>query len=348
MISTSKNAKTIELPSPESVCSSLPANETLLNFVEAARFNIRNILNGNDSRLLAIVGPCSIHDLDQSFAYGQKLRTLAEELSESLFIVMRVYFEKPRTQGGWKGYIKDPHLNGSSDMAKGILNARALLIKILELGLPTATEFLEPIVPAFLEELVCWSCVGSRTVESPIHRQLASGLAMPTGFKNSTHGDIRPALQGMIAASEPQTMVSIGKKGNASLLITKGNTDTHLVLRGGMHPNHSPAFIEKARSELIEFELNPRLIVDCSHGNSQKHHEKQPHVLESIIEQIRTGESSIVGFMLESNLEAGRQAHLKNKSKLRYGISITDSCLDWNSTEALLRKVASTIRAELL
>jgi 3-deoxy-7-phosphoheptulonate synthase len=291
-----------------------------------------------------IVGPCSIHDTVAGTEYARKLAKLAQEVADRIMIVMRVYFEKPRTTVGWKGLIMDPHLDGSHDIATGLRTARSFLREVLDLGLPTATELLDPITPQYIADLVCWSAIGARTTESQTHRQMASGLSMPLGFKNGTDGSIQAAINAIKAASQSQTFLGINMDGVASSVTTRGNPDCHIVLRGGSAgPNYSPAHIAEVEKLLTKAGLPKTILIDCSHDNSAKQPERQPEVLHAILEQVTTGNSSILGAMIESNLHAGNQAFPQPKEKLSHGVSITDGCIDWSTTEKLVREIHTAL-----
>lgn len=328
------------LPSPEELLREVPRSPALADFVADSRQALREIIFGQDDRLLVIAGPCSIHDTTAALEYARKLAALADELSGRLCIVMRVYFEKPRTTVGWKGLIMDPHLDGTYDIPEGLRQARSFLREVLGLGLPTATELLDPITPQYIADLICWSAIGARTAESQTHRQMASGLSMPLGFKNGTGGNIQLALNGIKAALQPQTFLGVSPKGQASAVSTLGNPNCHLILRGGENgPNCSPEAIAGAEEMLIRNQLRPSILVDCSHANSGKDPARQPEVLRALMTQIQEGNRSIIGVMLESFLAAGSQPFPRPMEELVYGQSITDGCIDWNTTEELLREV---------
>ncbi len=322
--------ETAVLPSPEYLCRELPCSHKQGNFVAEARMEIGNILSGKDSRLLIIVGPCSIHDVAGGREYARKLAVLAREVAGKMMIVMRVYFEKPRTTVGWKGLIMDPHLDGSCDIPNGLKSARNFLREVLDLGLPTATELLDPITPQYIADLICWSAIGARTAESQVHRQMASGLSMPLGIKNGTSGEILPAINAIKAAREPQTFLGVSHQGLASAVTTRGNPYSHIILRGGdQGPNYSPKDVEKTRDHLLKAGLPPTIMIDCSHGNSGKDAARQPEVFHQVLEQ-QSG--PVFGLMLESNLVAGNQTFPQPMENLRYGQSITDACMGWDQT----------------
>ncbi len=315
-------------------------------FVSLSRIHIKNILKGLDPRLMVVVGPCSIHDPEAALEYGEKLAALSAELSDHLFIVMRTYFEKPRTTVGWKGLINDPDMNGTHLISKGLGIARGLLCKITALKIPVAVETLDPITPEYLADLISWGAIGARTTESQTHREIASGLSFPIGFKNGTDGNLQIALDAMKSALHPHSFLGINREGKTSIIHTSGNPDVHMVLRGGnKKPNYTPEDIAKVE-ELLEKSGFPRTVmVDCSHGNSNKDHERQPVVLADIVKQITSGNRSISGVMIESNLEAGSQSIPKDLSQLKYGVSITDKCIDWKTTENMLREAHGQLKA---
>jgi 3-deoxy-7-phosphoheptulonate synthase len=338
--------ETRELPSPAALADEIPKTDALAAFVTRARQDIHRLIFTDDRRLLLIVGPCSIHDVDAGLEYAGRLAGLSKEVSDRLMIVMRVYFEKPRTTVGWKGLIMDPHLDGSHDIAAGFRSARRFLLDVLSLGLPTATELLDPITPQYIADLVCWSAIGARTAESQTHRQMASGLSMPMGFKNGTDGSVQTAINAIRAASQPQTFLGINMDGRASAVVTAGNPNCHIVLRGGSAgPNFSPEHILKTEQLLGSAGLIRSILVDCSHDNSLKKPERQPEVMREIMAQVAAGNSSIMGAMIESNLEAGSQKFPQPLEKLRRGVSITDGCIDWPTTEALVREVHASLKS---
>lgn len=341
------------LPTPQAVMAELPLGSRAADVVERGRDEVRAILNGVDDRLLVIVGPCSIHDPKAGLEYARRLVSQAEKHREDLLIVMRTYFEKPRTTVGWKGLINDPRLDGSHDIAAGLRAARRFLQQIAALGLPTATEFLEPISPQYVADLVSWGAIGARTTESQIHRQLASGLSMPIGFKNGTDGGLQVALDACSAAGAAQAFLGIDDDGRASLVSTSGNPDAHIILRGGRKgPNYSAADVEAASVALAAQQLNPRLIVDASHANSGKSHHRQAEVALELGSQLETGGASaaaIAGVMLESFLVGGAQnldveAQGAGCDELLYGQSVTDACMDWDVTASVLGQLAASAR----
>ena len=307
--------------------------------LKTARTEIRNILFGNDKRFLVIVGPCSIHDPEAGLEYAAKLAALSRELKDRLCIVMRVYFEKPRTTVGWKGLIMDPDLDGTCNIPDGLRLARRILRDVLELGVATATELLDPITPQYIADLICWSAVGARTTESQTHRQMASGLSMPLGFKNGTFGHISPAVNAIKAAMQPQTFLGVSEDGIASAVTTSGNPDCHIILRGGEDgPNYGADDVAETRAALEAAKLKPAIMIDASHGNCAKDHHRMPQVFREIVRQRAAGEESIIGAMLESNLVGGNQKFPRPLNELTRGQSITDACMDWATTEQALRE----------
>ncbi len=325
------------LVDPVAIKREMPITPESEATVIAGRRRIIEILSHRDPRLLMIVGPCSIHDEKAALEYAERLAGLQREVEDTMLLVMRVYFEKPRTTIGWKGLINDPYLNGSCDMNEGLRRARRLLLKITGMGLPTATEMLDPITPQYLAGLVCWSAIGARTTESQTHREMASGLSMPVGFKNCTDGGLMTAIHAMIAARTPQSFIGVNPEGRSCIVSTSGNPWTHLVLRGGSRPNYDSVSIEEACRELSKAGLEETLVVDCSHGNSRKKHEGQAVVLKNVIGQRLEGNRALIGTMLESNLKEGNQPLSNNPAELEYGVSITDECISWETTEELLR-----------
>jgi 3-deoxy-7-phosphoheptulonate synthase len=332
--------ETRALPSPSTLLAELPKTEAQAEFVTHARREIHRLIFTDDRRFLLIIGPCSIHDLAAGRDYATRLAHLSREVADRVLIVMRVYFEKPRTTVGWKGLIMDPHLDGSHDIAAGLRLGRSFLRDVLDLGLPTATEFLDPITPQYVADLVCWGAIGARTTESQTHRQMASGLSMPLGFKNGTDGSLQPAVNAIQAAAQPQTFLGINLDGSASAIVTRGNPDCHVVLRGGAGgPNFSPSHIAQTEALLAKAGLPKAILVDCSHDNSAKKPELQPEVLRALLDQVAAGNRSIMGAMIESNLEAGNQPFPQPRGQLRHGVSITDGCLGWPTTEMLVREL---------
>lgn len=308
-------------------------------FISQSREEINRIIFGDDQRQLFVVGPCSIHDLKSGLEYGKRLAALQEKVKDRICLVMRVYFEKPRTSVGWKGLIMDPDLDGSSNITKGLKVAREFLREIIDLGLPTATELLDPITPQYIADLVSWAAIGARTTESQTHRQMASGLSMPVGFKNGTDGGLPVAINAIKAAKAKQTFLGINIQGFASEVTTEGNPNCHVVLRGGKDgPNYDSASVQKVAAELEAAGLPAAIMVDCSHANSNKQPLRQPEVLDSILEQVVNGEKSIIGTMIESNINEGNQKFPAPKEDLKYGVSITDGCIGWETTEASILK----------
>jgi 3-deoxy-7-phosphoheptulonate synthase len=336
--------ETRPLLSPAYIKSEFPITETTATLVSETRDRIRQIFSGEDRRMLVIVGPCSIHDVDAAMEYGDKLTQLRAELHDELEIVMRVYFEKPRTTIGWKGLINDPHLDNSYDINTGLRLARKLLLDLANLNLPAATELLDPITPQYIADLICWTAIGARTTESQIHRQMASGLSMPVGYKNGTDGSLKAAINAMLAARISHHFLGINNDGLASIVKTTGNPDGHLVLRGGGDgPNYHQEKVTAAAKALKNKALNHRLIIDCSHDNSDKNYNLQPAVLEDIARQVQAGASSIMGVMIESHLVAGNQSLTGDRSSLIYGQSITDACVNWEVTQTMLRSLAQAV-----
>ncbi|MGB0272465.1 MAG: 3-deoxy-7-phosphoheptulonate synthase [Opitutales bacterium] len=331
------------LPSPTDLCEAIEKTDAAAQFVAESRDAIHKIIFGDDRRLLVVVGPCSIHDINAGRDYAQKIARLAEEVKDRMLLVMRVYFEKPRTTVGWKGLIMDPKLDGTSDIPEGLRIARNFLKEVIELGVPTATELLDPITPQYIADLVCWSAIGARTTESQTHRQMASGLSMPLGFKNGTDGGLAVAINAIKAASQPQTFLGIDNQGQANALTTKGNPNCHIVLRGGSHgPNYGADDVAVAREQLEAAGLTPAIMIDCSHANSGKDPARQPEVFSELVRQSLT-DRSVIGAMVESNLQAGSQSFPQPVEALQYGVSITDGCIDWATTERILREAHSTL-----
>ncbi|TNG91246.1 3-deoxy-7-phosphoheptulonate synthase [Pasteurellaceae bacterium USgator11] len=327
------------LLTPQELKEKLPLSTALSQQIEQSRREIANIIHKKDNRLLLVIGPCSIHDPISALEYAHKLKVLADEVKDTIYVVMRVYFEKPRTTVGWKGLINDPHLDGSFDVENGLQLARKLLIDLAELGLPLATEALDPISPQYMAELFSWSAIGARTTESQTHREMASGLSMSVGFKNGTDGSLATAINALKAASLGHRFIGINQQGQVSLLQTAGNKDGHVILRGGKAPNYQAEFVQQCEQELAKAGLEQSIMIDCSHGNSNKDYRRQPLVAEDAVQQILDGNRSITGLMLESNLFAGNQNSEQPKQQLKYGVSITDACIDWQTTEQLLRKI---------
>ena len=325
------------LPSPGALRAELPATEAQSALITKSREDVQNIISGDDARFLVIVGPCSIHDVKAGREYAERLATLADKVKDRMLLVMRVYFEKPRTTVGWKGLIMDPHLDGTNDIPTGLRIARSFLREVLDLGLPTATELLDPITPQYIADLLSWTAIGARTTESQTHRQMASGLSMPVGFKNTTSGDVTAAINAIKAAMQPQTFLGISDQGTASAVSTRGNPHCHVILRGGEPgPNFSATHVAETESLLRRNGLETAIMIDASHANCGKDHQLMPGVFREILRQRQTGTTSIIGAMLESNLVAGSQAFPQPLDQLTYGQSITDKCLDWTTTLELL------------
>lgn len=332
------------LISPALVMEELPITQTISEVVVENRNAISQIIKNLDHRLVVVVGPCSIHDPDAAIEYAKRLKPCINQYADDLVILMRIYFEKPRTTIGWKGLINDPFLDGSFNINRGLRTARKLLCDVNELGVGAATEFLDTIVPQYISDLVSWGAIGARTTESQVHRELASGLSMPIGFKNATNGEIQIAIDAIGAAQHPHHFLSVTKHGIAAIVSTKGNDCCHVILRGGNDgPNYSSKHIQETVTKLVDANLPKKVMVDCSHGNSQKDHLKQKIVVASVAEQMIAGEAAIFGVMLESNLIAGKQT-LSNKANLVYGQSVTDACVDWKETELLLEQLATASR----
>ena len=335
------------LVTPQELKLELPLSEHAYHYVLNARKTVADIVHKRDNRVLIVAGPCSIHDIDSAKEYALKLKKLHDELNDDFYILMRVYFEKPRTTVGWKGMINDPDMDESFDVEKGLRQARELMIWLAELGLPVATEALDPISPQYMSELVSWSAIGARTTESQTHREMASGLSMPVGFKNGTDGKLGVAINALESAASSHRFMGINQKGQVALLQTAGNPDGHVILRGGKTPNYDAQSVEICERQLHSANLNARLIVDCSHGNSSKDHRKQKGVCEDVFKQILSGNQSIIGVMLESHLNEGNQSSNKPMSELTYGVSVTDACIDWATTERLLREGAASLSSVL-
>jgi 3-deoxy-7-phosphoheptulonate synthase len=333
------------LLSPALLLDDLPLDTRGASTVSCSREEVVRILDGDDDRLVVVVGPCSVHDCNAALEYAHRLAQLAERLSDDLRIVMRVYFEKPRTTVGWKGLINDPNLDGSFAVNQGLRLARQLLLDVIALGVPAGCEFLDPITPQFFADAVTWGAIGARTTESQVHRQLASGLSMPVGFKNGTSGDVQIAIDAIRAAAQPHSFFGVTEQGLAGIVATRGNQDCHVILRGGQNgPNYDGESVRHVLAALSKNKLPPRLIVDASHGNSSRDYRRQPEVIRAIAEQIASGERGVVGAMLESFLVEGRQ-DLTDPSTLTYGQSVTDACINWATTESTLDELAAAVRA---
>ena len=330
------------LLTPALLQESLPVSDTLIDRVEQQRRAISDVLHGRDDRLIVVVGPCSIHDHDQTMEYARRLQPLAQELADDLLVVMRVYFEKPRTTVGWKGYINDPHLDGTFAMNEGLERARRLLLEVVELGLPAGTEFLDLLSPQFISDLIAWGAIGSRTTESQSHRQLASGMSCPVGFNNATHGGVKVAEDPIVSAQSPHAFMGMTKMGQAAIFETRGNDDCHVILRGGKTPNYDAAHVQAACEALQASQLRPQVMIDLSHANSSKQHQRQIDVASDVASQIAGGDARITGVMIESHLEEGRQD--LGKGELKRGVSITDACISMEQTEPVLRELAAAVR----
>lgn len=332
------------LITPAELKQKLPLPQVLRGQIETHRREISDIIHKKDKRLLVVVGPCSVHDPLAALDYGKRLKALADELKDELYIVMRVYFEKPRTTVGWKGLINDPKIDGSFDVEHGLHIARELLLELAELGLPLATEALDPMTPQYMADLFSWSAIGARTTESQTHREFASGLSMAVGFKNGTDGSLATAINAMKAASMGHSFIGINQNGQVNLLHTEGNPDGHVILRGGKVPNFAAEFVKECERELEKAGLESAIMIDCSHGNSNKDYRRQPAVAEEATNQIVNGNKSIIGLMIESHINAGNQSAEQPVSEMKYGVSITDACIDWETTDSLLRKVATVLK----
>ncbi|HBR1905521.1 3-deoxy-7-phosphoheptulonate synthase AroF [Klebsiella pneumoniae] len=335
------------LMTPEQLKAEFPLSVEQEAQIAHARQTISDIIAGRDPRLLVVCGPCSIHDPEAAIEYARRFKALAAEVSDSLYLVMRVYFEKPRTTVGWKGLINDPHMDGSFDVEGGLKIARRLLVELVNMGLPLATEALDPNSPQYLGDLFSWSAIGARTTESQTHREMASGLSMPVGFKNGTDGSLATAINAMRAAAMPHRFVGINQAGQVCLLQTQGNPNGHVILRGGKAPNYGPEDVAKCEKEMAQAGLKPSLMVDCSHGNSNKDFRRQPAVAESVVAQIKDGNRSIIGLMIESNIHEGNQSSEQPREAMKYGVSVTDACISWKTTEALLRELDKDLRGHL-
>jgi 3-deoxy-7-phosphoheptulonate synthase len=334
------------LPTPLALRAELPCTEDEARHVATSREAVRRILNGDDDRLLVIVGPCSIHDPASAIEYAGRLREMIATTQDALFPVMRVYFEKPRTRMGWKGLIYDPALDGEGDIGEGLRSARRILLECARLGVPAASEILDLVTPQYYAELLSWGAIGARTVESPLHRQMASALSAPLGFKNATNGSVQVAIDAIHVAAGQHRFPSISLEGRAIVVTTTGNPDTHLVLRGANSgPNYDAASVAAAARSLIEAGLPARLLIDCSHGNSAKDYRRQPEVAADIARQLMQGDTAIAGVLLESHLVAGRQEITNGRESLRYGQSVTDGCIGWDDTVAVLEALAQAVRA---
>ena len=336
--------KNVPLPTPASLQQEVSRSDQQAAFMAESRKVIRDILTGTDPRFLLIVGPCSIHDPKAGIEYAEKLAKLAEEVKDKVYIVMRVYFEKPRTTVGWKGLIMDPNLDGTDDIATGLRKARTFLREIIDLGLPTATELLDPITPQYIADLISWSAIGARTTESQTHRQMASGLSMPLGFKNTTTGDLVAAVNAINAATQPQTFLGVSEQGVASAVTTSGNPDCHIILRGGDNgPNYSATHVADTVDLLTKKGACSSIMIDASHANCEKNDELMPNVYRDIIAQRAAGNTKIIGAMLESHLVAGNQKFPQPLENLTHGQSITDKCINWDTTVALIKETQAAL-----
>ena len=333
-----------EVVAPNTVHDECPITEEGSKTVFEAREAIHRILHGEDDRLLVITGPCSVHDTDAALEYARKLKAVAEELKDDLVVVMRVYFEKPRTTVGWKGLINDPNLDGSFAINDGLRIARKLLVDLTDMGVPTGTEFLDLISPQYVADLVSWGAIGARTTESQVHRELASGLSCPVGFKNGTDGGLQIAIDAIRSASQPHHFLSLTKEGRSAIFSTAGNEDCHIILRGGRKPNYDADSVNEASQKLESAGIPANIMVDCSHANSQKQPERQVNVAEDVADQIAVGDKRIVGIMLESHLVAGRQDVEGDRNALTYGQSITDACISWEQTAPVMYELAEAVR----
>lgn len=336
------------LVTPDDLKRHIPLTDKAERTVVEGRRTIQNILDGSDPRLLVVVGPCSIHDVDAALDYARRLRELADQVSESLYIVMRVYFEKPRTTVGWKGLINDPHLNGSFEIEEGLHKARRLLVELSEIGLPLATEALDPISPQYIQDCISWSAVGARTTESQTHREMASGLSGPVGFKNGTDGSLDVSINALKSVAHPHNFLGINHEGRVAIIRTRGNTYGHVVLRGGNgKPNYDSVSVALAEQEMSSAGITPNIMVDCSHANSNKDAGLQPLVLDNVTNQILDGNRSITGLMVESNIGWGNQKLTDDLDQLEYGVSITDACIDWDATVKAFTRMNEQLAAVL-
>ena len=331
-----------ELLPPIAHLYELPISDTAADLVHQTRQEIADLVHGRDKRLLLIIGPCSIHDPEAALEYARKLLPLRKKYEKELLIVMRVYFEKPRTTVGWKGLINDPHLDGTFDINFGLRQARRLLLSLNDMGMPASTEFLDMITPQYYADLIAWGAIGARTTESQVHRELASGLSCPVGFKNGTDGNLKIAIDAIGAASHPHHFLSVTKAGHSAIVHTVGNADCHVILRGGKEPNYDSGHVKAAAEQLTKAGVTPKLMVDCSHANSRKDYTRQMEVAQDVAQQLRAGENNIMGLMVESHLVAGRQ----DKPEV-YGQSITDACIGWDATEEMLALLAEANRSRV-
>jgi len=335
------------LPTPEEIKQRLPLGETAADTVFQGRETVKRILDRQDPRLFVVVGPCSIHDVGAAHDYARRLKTLAEEVQDTLFVIMRVYFEKPRTTVGWKGLINDPLMDDTFRIDEGLHVARRLLLDLAEMGLPAGTEALDPIIPQYISDLIAWTAIGARTTESQTHREIASGLSMPVGFKNGTNGSLEVAINALQSAARPHSFLGINQFGQSAVIRTLGNRYGHVVLRGGDRPNYDSVSIALCEKALREKKLPANIVVDCSHANSFKDPAMQPLVLRDCVHQIMEGNQSIVGLMIESNIGWGNQSIPADRSQMKYGVSITDACVDWPTTEKMLREAHAKLKTVL-
>ncbi|MDQ5911757.1 MAG: 3-deoxy-7-phosphoheptulonate synthase [Pseudomonadota bacterium] len=335
------------LPTPDEIKQRLPLSDVAADTVFQARETVKRILDRQDPRLFVVVGPCSIHDIDAAHDYALRLKTLADEVQDTLFIIMRVYFEKPRTTVGWKGLINDPCMDDTFRIDEGLQIARRLLLDVAELGLPAGTEALDPIIPQYISDLIAWTAIGARTTESQTHREIASGLSMPVGFKNGTNGSLEVAINALQSAAQPHSFLGINQLGQSAVIRTLGNHYGHVVLRGGDRPNYDSVSIALCEKALRDKKLPANVVVDCSHANSFKDPAMQPLVMRDCTHQIMEGNQSIVGLMIESNLCWGSQSLPADRSQLKYGVSITDACVDWETTEKMLRETHNKLKTIL-
>jgi 3-deoxy-7-phosphoheptulonate synthase len=338
----------MELPSPKDLKSKLPLSRHQRDFVDSSRRTIENLVTGEDRRLAIVAGPCSIHEMESALEYAKRFKGLLERVKKTCFLAMRVYFEKPRTITGWKGLLYDPHLDGSHDIQTGLYWTRELLLKMAEWQIPVAAEFLDPLAAAYFDDLVSWGFIGARTSASQTHRQLASSLLMPVGFKNGTDGNIDNAIHGVVAAGSPHSFLGMNEEGRLSIRKSSGNLYTHVVLRGGEAPNFDLGSIHYTLGKLRSQNLPERILIDCAHANCQKQYEKQTNVFYTLMEQVQQGSRHLMGVMLESHLEAGNQLLSEDPSSLRYAVSITDPCIDWSTTEELVLFSDSILSSPLL
>jgi|TARA_B110000211_G_C14045373_1_gene538672 3-deoxy-7-phosphoheptulonate synthase len=336
------------LMNPEALKSMVPAPARAMETVSGGRLAIKKILIRQDPRLFLIVGPCSIHDTTAAMEYARRLKALSEEVDDSLLLVMRVYFEKPRTTTGWKGLVNDPHMDDSFCIAEGLKQGRELLVNIAELGLPTSTEALDPVTPQYLQDLISWSAIGARTTESQTHREMASGLSSAVGFKNGTDGGLEVAINALQSVSAPHRFLGINHQGQVSVIHTRGNAHAHIVLRGGGgRTNYDPVSVNLCEQQLLKARIPANIMIDCSHANSNKDPRQQTLVTSNVADQIVNGNQSVVGLMVESNLEWGKQSIPENLADLKYGVSVTDACIDWATTETMIRALRDKVRAVL-